>query len=510
MLLTVTLKRLVVTIGLLLAVVVRSQDVLFGSVDTLVPLYPAGVPSDFASFSLEVKCAMEMFANTDASPRTSYVNMVSWLASTATGGSAQRGPNIRIGGNSADESLFIPNTSQPLPPGYTYRITQADLESYKVVAKWNGTVTIGTDMKPATPQYAAAHAMAVAATLDPSVLAGYEIGNENDLFFENGIRPATYNYTDYDAQFEQYGNMIGNVVNRSKRWCQGATWASGRWYSDGDEYITKYTKFGWLDTFSLHHYAQTVCHNHTFTIDDLLTEKSASSVVALAQFVSAAVRSNIVALVGEGNSASCGGKEGISNTYTSTLWAMDSMLYAASSGLTRWNFHGCPGGAYTPIALDPQSGNAIARPLFYAMLSFAFANQFNSMVVQAKVWNTTNQQIRLWATHTLNYGNASCARVCAVVIHKDYKAKGNATVHLKLEQDEFRGKEGTITRTQVTGNIVDATQGVHFAGYTFDGSTDGLPGGSHITEKVQVSSSGWVEFSLEPTQIVMVEVFSGC
>lgn len=51
------------------------------------------------------------------------------------------GPNIRVGGNSADESVY---TSGPLPPGDTYRITSADLEAYKLaIPTWNGSLTLG-------------------------------------------------------------------------------------------------------------------------------------------------------------------------------------------------------------------------------------------------------------------------------------------------------------------------------------------------------------------------------
>ena len=53
------------------------------------------------------------------------------------------GPNIRVGGNSADESAFVPS-STPLPSGDTYRITSADLDSYNVaIPTWNGTLTLG-------------------------------------------------------------------------------------------------------------------------------------------------------------------------------------------------------------------------------------------------------------------------------------------------------------------------------------------------------------------------------
>lgn len=54
----------------------------------------------------------------------STLHLIPWLT--------EAGPNLRIGGNSADESAY---TSGPLPPGDTYRITDADLLSYNQVRR---------------------------------------------------------------------------------------------------------------------------------------------------------------------------------------------------------------------------------------------------------------------------------------------------------------------------------------------------------------------------------------
>jgi hypothetical protein len=94
------------------------------------------VSSSFASFSYEVPCAPGMFTFNNA-PRTSFVNLMNGLRNASSGG-AGRGPNIRIGGNSADESAYIPAPA-PLPPNITYRITAADFQAYlSAVPLWNG------------------------------------------------------------------------------------------------------------------------------------------------------------------------------------------------------------------------------------------------------------------------------------------------------------------------------------------------------------------------------------
>lgn len=50
------------------------------------------------------------------------------------------GPNIRIGGDSTDFSVYLPE-SEPLPAGDLYHITPEDFEAYvTAVPVWNGTV----------------------------------------------------------------------------------------------------------------------------------------------------------------------------------------------------------------------------------------------------------------------------------------------------------------------------------------------------------------------------------
>ena len=40
---------------------------------------------------------------------------------------------------------------------------------------------------------------------------------------------------------------------------------------------------------------------------------------------------------------------GVSNTFASTLWAIDEVLNMAVRGILRFNFHGEPTGAYTAV-----------------------------------------------------------------------------------------------------------------------------------------------------------------
>jgi len=138
------------------------------------------IPVDFVGFSLEINNAGLIFGLPPAPMNSVYVQLMQNIAA-ASGG---RGPNVRIGGNSADMSLFWPPGSGPLPPNISYAITAADLEAYaRAIPAWCGSLVLDTVLagvaaeqsaRLAAAHYAAARAALPAALLDTMRV---EIGN---------------------------------------------------------------------------------------------------------------------------------------------------------------------------------------------------------------------------------------------------------------------------------------------------------------------------------------------
>ena len=138
------------------------------------------LPERFVGLSIEVGSAPAVFyaGGLSGAPRRSFATLMNTLR--AASGSAQ-GPDIRIGGNSADESAWVPAPA-PLPVNTTYRITDADLRAYATaVPAWNGTVTIDATLRyGADPSYMVAHVAAAAKALGfapGGLIQGVEIGN---------------------------------------------------------------------------------------------------------------------------------------------------------------------------------------------------------------------------------------------------------------------------------------------------------------------------------------------
>ena len=197
----------------------------------------APIASDFASFSFETNRALALLvfpAGSDAA-RPSLTNLMQ-LLSDAAGGS--RGPNVRVGGSSADASAFLP-ADQPLPAGDTYRISDADIAAYRVaLPKWNGTLTATLNFRnPSSPALALSHLKALLSLDSAHLLRAVEIGNEvrcaqertqnllshvtrlviccfcfcaqPDLYFANGVRNLFYNFSVYAEEYSDYAVACG-------------------------------------------------------------------------------------------------------------------------------------------------------------------------------------------------------------------------------------------------------------------------------------------------------------
>ena len=218
----------------------------------------------------------------------------------------------------------------------------------------------------------------------------------------------------------------------------------------------------------------------------------------VAPFAAAARAAGISFRVGEGNSVSCGGRAGVSDVMASALWAVDTLLACAAVNVSTFNFHGGLHGAYTPIAFPalPTSNVPDVRPLYVAMLAVAEITAHDSVILSAPT-TSSNGLIKGWALRDAR----NSWRV--VVIHKGYNATTPATV--TVHPPVPTAATAALARLEVRGGSnVSATHGILWAGQTFDGSVDGAPVGTRVTEPVISSSGAWT-FSLDPATVAVLE-----
>jgi len=467
---------------------------------TLTRTRVAPIPGRFVSFSIEVSRAPDVFlvGGLGGAPRASFAQLMNALRAAA---GDDAGAMIRVGGNSADESAYT--SAAALPNGTNYRITDADLDAYAAaVPAWNGSLVIDTTLRYPGSQGAqldVAHLAAAVKRVGFGLIEGVEIGNEVDLFFENGIRSPSYVYNDHKPEFRLANDAVAPVLAPGGRpRIQGATWCSTHWslanYSD---YVASFgASFG---SISIHRYAESVCHNDKATIPGLMADKAAEGLAQAAQpYVTLA--GEIPVYIGEGNSVSCGGAPGVSDVWASALWAIDVLFNVASVGFRRWSFHGMPAGAYSTILFPSGSQDtAEVQPMFYGLWAFATAAANGAEIFTVKTTSTTNAFIKAWSV-TDRTGETR-----VVLLHKDPAATENATITITPAGGALSGAASLVRGLPGAKGMTAAwNDAISFGGLTFSASSDGTPTGSPASESVPATGGGAFSFSLPPASFAIL------
>jgi hypothetical protein len=185
----------------------------------------------------------------------------------------------------------------------------------------------------------------------------------------------------------------------------------------------------------------------------------------------------------ETNSIAAGGEMGVSNTFASALWSIDTMFEFAGKGADGLNWHTGSGGAYGlfEFKMPPPGGGGTyslrsVRPLYYGLLMFQQATGDGSRFLPARLQTSAN--LKAWAT--VSRKNV----VHAVIINKDEQAAGAVTIAVP------GFTRATIER--LTAPNYQSTGGIRIGGQTFDGSVDGRPVGTPSLETVQASGANFV------------------
>ena len=112
------------------------------------------------------------------------------------------------------------------------------------------------------------------------------------------------------------------------------------------------------------------------SIPNLLADASSAGLAQqVAPYTQVAHAHGLPFRLDELNSASCSGKTGVSDTFASALWVLDTLFDMAAVGVDGVNFHALPGAAYEPFTFTQRGAtwSAFVHPLYYGALAFSQA-----------------------------------------------------------------------------------------------------------------------------------------
>ena len=292
---------------------------------------------------------------------------------------------LRIGGNTSEYCFFRADAKAPATPisadpdkGHTAppltTITpQAirNLREFLDATDWN--LIYGLNLGKGTPESESAHAKFVHETCGPRLLQ-FQIGNEPDLFPQNGLRPRGWSFDQFAAEWKQLHDATRKRVPQAQ--FAGPANAKIEWTRS---FAQRFQAD--VNLLTQHYYALGPASDPTMNIDRLLRSSARLQTGTIDPLTAISREMKLPWRLAETNSCYGGGKPDVSDTFASALWGVDMMFQLAASGASGVNYHGGGNGWYTPIAGSGSSGFT-ARPLCYAMLMFEQAQPQQMLSVE--------------------------------------------------------------------------------------------------------------------------------
>lgn len=305
------------------------------------------------------------------------------------------GPGVlRFGGVSADTRVAWADARTPRPAWAGSTVDMGDLLLLRRLARlsgWRVLLTVG--LAHYDPRAAAREAAAAKRVLG-GWLAGIEIGNEPDAYARHHLRSRPWTYARYGAQVAAYRKAIARLAPGIPLAGPGVSGSRifARWGRDEAVGLRPALLTG-------HHYPLG-CHDAPPpSIERLLSPSiRAAEERSLHRYISVARAHRLAFRMDETNSVSCGGRDGVSDTFGSALWAAGYIARAMAAGAAGINLQSAPGNCrgYSPLcapdAAHAATGTLRAQPQWYALLltrSLAGTRPLPTRVASSRPVNTT-------------------------------------------------------------------------------------------------------------------------
>ncbi|OCH91400.1 glycoside hydrolase family 79 protein [Obba rivulosa] len=292
-------------------------------------------------------------------------------------------PNIRVGADSADHTIWSPDVSIvadevfPTPDALTPYPEASTLtvgNDYYMLSQFlpSGTrmiwgVNLGLDNATNAVNMAKAivDAFGTQEVQNSGVsLLRIEVGNEPDLYRNptHGLRPKGWTVQEYVSDWESIADpvveAIGISSNSGPVTLQGAAF-SGQGYTPREIFalgILGSEAGATISTISQHRYSANFCNGGDLGLISFMNKAAVRGNLSIFDAdIAATHEQGLVYILGETNSVACHGAPGISNTAAMALWVIDYTLQAATRGISEAYFHQGIGYKYNfiqPVTLN--------------------------------------------------------------------------------------------------------------------------------------------------------------
>ncbi len=358
------------------------------------------VPEGFLGLSTEFS-SLYAYAGEDArAPNPVLTRLIANL-------SAVHGTSLRFGGDSADRTWW-PVPGMATPPWATYTLTpQWTAVARGLAAAAGARLTLGINLLADSPAIASTEAKALLSGVGRAHIAAFEIGNEPELYATQAWyrtaagrpvpgRSSVYDFRRYLAEVSRIRRVLPRMA------LAGPATGSLSWLlnlsalQSGEPGLKEIT---------FHRYPLNRCvHNLSSalypSISNLLSRGASAGLVAgMAHWIALAHRHRESFRVDELNAVTCGGMPGVSDTFASALWALDTEFWMLRTGVDGVDVHIHPGAPANQLfTFTRQNGRwtGAVRPQYYGLLMFARAAPAGARLLRLS--GAGSGPLRAWAT----------------------------------------------------------------------------------------------------------------
>lgn len=438
--------------------------------------YLRDIPGDFIGLSQDHNDIAGMLGQRSTGIDVAYRNQLKNLTDAGIGPIS-----LRI-----ESDLMAPDTELPGVNGGMPNLPQSKIiEPLRDLAQdINVHFILGVDMASNHPEWAAEEAKRYLAAIPAKVIDAIEIGNEPDSYQYQGWRPrGNYTVNDYLADWARYHDAIVGAVGTSIPF-MGPSAAAASYNAATIQHLGTDFKVG---IYSQHAYPY---GRNKDNPPDVLLQPDASykTVGGYQRYFTQIHAKGVLYRIGEMNSVSGGGQNGISDCFQADLWLINTAFSFAQAGFDGFNFHT---GRYTRYNLwdvhavhypdHTTFDRFVVHAPYYGLLFLArmMGNGARLLKVatttpgttSGTTTGTTSARVKIWATMD------KAGQVHVAIVNSGVEKAGPVQV-------EVPGwKHGVVSL--LTAPAYNATSGITFAGQTFDGSADGLIDGNKQTRTVE-------------------------
>lgn len=206
-------------------------------------------------------------------------------------------------------------------------------------------------------------------------LYAIQIGNEPDLYAKHGLRPENWDVKSYTTEWIDWATKLSEHFQRNDTIFTGGVVCCNWQLQDllDAGYLDKSSAL--INSITVQRYSSNACFGVAKgQISDYLSHQWITG-IPRKDYASAAVTVTSRGkqlIMGETNTAACGGIKGISDTFVSALWWVDWQLFLYSLGFSSVELQvGGQNTFYNPMSL--VGGVWVANPIYYGSLVTAEA-----------------------------------------------------------------------------------------------------------------------------------------